>query len=308
MDIRFSFRHLQLFAAIARTGSVSAAAAELAMSQSAASTALIELENRYQRPLFERIGKRLRLSEAGHLLVPLAVEILDRAAEASALLRGQAGAGPIRIGATQTIGTYLAPRLIAAYRLQYPSSVIALEIANTSAIALGVADFSLDLGLIEGEQSDARLAVTDWLDDALVLICRPSHRLAARPSCTAEDVLAEQWVVRERGSGTRQALDRAMAPLWDRWTIAIELQQAQAIVELVAASALIGCVSRLAAEASIALGLVVPIAVPELDLARCFSIIRHRDRFETQAMTAMLALCTEMKAGPVTTSSPRSAR
>ena len=297
MDIRFSLRQLQLFVAIARSGGVSTAAAQLGMSQSAASTALIELETRYQRPLFERVGKRLRLSEIGHQLLPVAMETLDRAAKADAVLRGRSGPGPLQIGATQTIGTHLAPRLIARYRARHATSPVTLDIANTADIAGKVEDFTLDLGLIEGEHSGAKLLVENWLADEMVAICAPSHPLAACATCSVEQVLAEKWVVRERGSGTRQALDHAMLPHASRWTIALELEQTQAIVEMVAASPLIGCVSRLALEGPLALGQVRALSVPALDLRRKFTIIRHRDKYQTEGMDAMLALCAEMAAG-----------
>jgi DNA-binding transcriptional LysR family regulator len=294
MDIRFSLRQIELFVAIAREGSVSAAAAALGMSQSAASTALGELEGRYRCALFDRIGKRLRLSEAGHRLLPAAVATIDQALAADALLRGHAGPGPIRIGATQTVGAYLAPRLIADWRQRHPDSPIALTIGNTAEIGAMVEHFAIDLGLVEGEHRAADLIGEDWIEDELALICAAGHPLAGRAGVTIDDLLAEAWVVREPGSGTRQTLDRAMARHGHRWRIAIELQQPQAIVELVAADRLIGCVSRLAAAPAIALGRIAAIELPGIDLKRRLTILRHRAKRPTVAMAAMLELCAGM--------------
>lgn len=204
--MRFSLRHLEIFAAIARHGSISAAAAELAMSQSAASTALIELERRYDRPLFDRAGKRLRINETGRLLLPAALELLSRALEIDALLVGRTGPGHLRLGATQTIGNYVAPHLIETYSQRHPGCRLTLEIGNTEEIASKIADFSLDLALVEGEIAHPDLLVEDWLEDELVLICSPSHPLARQTICSIDEVLTQRWVVRERGSGTRQTL------------------------------------------------------------------------------------------------------
>jgi DNA-binding transcriptional LysR family regulator len=294
MDILFSLRQMQLFTAIVRCGGASAAANELGMSQSAASTALIELENRYQRPLFERVGKRLRVSETGRALLPVALDMLDRAAKADAILRGRSGPGPLRIGATQTIGTYVAPNLIARYSERHPHSGVTLDISNTATIASRVQDFTLDLGMIEGEYTGTQLLISDWLDDEMVLICNAAHQLTSRKSCSIDDVLAERWVLRERGSGSRQALDQAMVPYWSRWQVSLELQQTEAIVQIVAASALIGCVSRLAVQAPLALGLIKILNVSALNLRRRFYIIRHRDKYETEGMTEMLTLSSEL--------------
>lgn len=289
--MRFSLRHLQIFAAVAREGNISSAAVELAMSQSAASAALLELERRYDRPLFDRAGKRLRINETGRSLLPAARDLLDRAEEIDALLAGRRGPGSFRLGATQTIGNHVAPLLIETYSRRHPGSALTLEIDNTAEIAGKIADFSLDLALVEGECAHPDLLVTDWLDDALVLICNPSHPLARHDPCPIDALLAERWVVREKGSGTRQTLDRAMRPFWSRWQIGMELQQIEAILETVAVSSLIGCVSHLAAHGALQQGRVVQLRVPDLDLARRFYIVRHREKYITAGIRAFLDIC-----------------
>jgi DNA-binding transcriptional LysR family regulator len=286
--MRYSLRQLEIFTAAARHGSLSAAADELAMSQSAASTALIELERRYGRPLFDRAGKRLRINETGRSLLSPALELLSRAVEIDAILAGRTGPGPLRLGATQTIGNYVVPRLLDAYAQQHPGCDLSLEIDNTAHIAGKIADFSLDLALVEGEYAHPDLTVADWLADELVLLCSPSHRLAERKRCGIDDVLAERWVVREQGSGTRHTLDRAMQPWWSRWAIGLELQQIEAILEMVAVSSMIGCVSRVAAQRSLDEGRIVELTCPEIDLHRRFYIMTHREKHITAGMRAFL--------------------
>ena len=102
--MKFTLRQLEVFTAVARHESVSRAAQELAMSQSAASTALGELERIHARPLFDRVGKSLRLNEVGTLLLPATVELLDHAAEIENVLEGRSGFGTLQIGATLTVG------------------------------------------------------------------------------------------------------------------------------------------------------------------------------------------------------------
>lgn len=293
--MRFSLRHLQIFTAVAREGNISAAAVELAMSQSAASAALLELERRYDRPLFDRAGKRLRINETGRSLLPAARDLLDRAEEVDALLAGRRGPGSFRLGATQTIGNHVAPLLIESYSRAHPGSALTLEINNTAEIAGKIADFSLDLALVEGECAHPDLLVTDWRNDALVLICNPSHPLAGQTPCPIDALLAERWVVRERGSGTRQTLDHAMRPYWSRWQIGMELQQIEAIIETVAVSSLIGCVSHLTARGARAQGRVVQLPVPDLDLSRRFYIVRHREKYLTAGIRAFLDICADVE-------------
>ena len=289
--MRFSLRHLQIFTAVAREGNISAAAVELAMSQSAASAALLELERRYDRPLFDRAGKRLRINETGRSLLPAARDLLDRAEEIDALLAGHRGPGSFRLGATQTIGNHIAPSLIEAYSRRYPDSALTLDISNTAEIAGRIADFSLDLALVEGECADPDLIVTDWIDDELVLICNPSHPLAVQAPCPVDALLGQRWVVREKGSGTRQTLDQAMRPYWSRWRIGMELQQIEAILETVAVSSMIGCVCRLTARSALAQGRVVELRVPEIDLRRRFYTVLHREKHVTAGIRAFMDIC-----------------
>lgn len=289
--MRFSLRHLEIFVAIARAGSISSAATELAMSQSAASTALIELERRYGRSLFDRSGKRLKINETGRSLLVPALELLSRAEEIDGLLAGRAGPGPLHLGATQTIGNYIAPRLINAYSERYEGCALTLEINNTAEIAARIVDFSLDLALVEGAYAHPDLVVTDWLHDELIVICGASHPLAKRQAWDIDDVLGERWVVREKGSGTRQTLDTAMRPYWSRWNIDIELQQIEAILEMVAVSSLVSCVPRVAAQQLIAQGRLAEIRISELDLRRRFYIMTHKGKYHTAGIRAFLDIC-----------------
>lgn len=294
--MRFTLRQLEVFTAIAADGNVSAAAQQLAMSQSAASTALAELERRAGRPLFDRAGKRLRLNELGRMLVPAALAMLDRAQEIDALLEGRAGPGPLRLGATRTIGNYLAPWLVERYRAAHPGASIALEIGNMSAIAARVAAFEIDVALIEGEYADPDLLIGDWMADELAIFCSPSHPLAAAGTASIDRLLEEEWAVRERGSGTRQTLDRALAPYWSRWRIGIELEHIEAIKATVEAGRMIGCVSRLALTDALASGRLVEIRVAELALSRRFYTVVHRGKYRTAGMAAFLDLCGEAAA------------
>lgn len=263
------------------------------MSQSAASTALIELERRYDRPLFDRAGKRVRLNENGRLLLPAALELLNGAAQIDSMLSGKAGPGPVKLGATQTIGSYVAPVLINDYLQRYPDCSLTLEISNTNEIARKIAEFSLDIALIEGEYSHPDLLVTNWIEDDLVVICSPAHPLVRRRECNIDDVLTERWVVRERGSGTRQALDAAMRPYISRWHIAMELQQIEAILQTVAVGPFIGCVPRVAARSALVASKLVELKVSELDLRRRFYVVTHRQKSHSAGIKAFVEFCAD---------------
>ncbi len=294
--MKFSLRQLEVFANIARTLSVSAAAETLGMSQSAASTALGELERRAGQRLFDRTGKSLKLNETGMTILPMALELLSRAWELDGRLAGNDRPGPLRLGATVTIGNYVAPRLIERYRASYPDATITLSVGNSEEISHRIAEFDLDYGMVEGQYGDSRLHFDEWMQDELVVFCGPRHHLAGDVETGIEALLAEQWAVREKGSGTRQALDRAMAPYWGHWRIGIELQQMEAIKGVVEAGMLIGCLPRLALIDAFNQGRLVELSVPELALMRKFYLVTHREKYRTVGMNAFAQICLGLEA------------
>jgi DNA-binding transcriptional LysR family regulator len=291
--MRYSLRQLEVFLATARYENVTRAAEALAMSQSAASGSLRELEGQFDVQLFDRIGKRLQLSELGQQLRPQAEKLLEQASAFEHALAGNDIVGRLQIGATLTIGNYIAVNMIADFRRQYPQADIALRVANTEAIAERVAGFELDMGLIEGELHHRDLDSIHWRRDELVVFAAPGHPLAQISALSDADLLTLPWIVREPGSGTRQAFDRAMHGILTDLHIAMELQHTEAIKRAVEAGLGVGCLSQICLEEAFKRGSLVPLAVPERDFRREWYLITHREKFHSEALRRWLTLCLE---------------
>jgi DNA-binding transcriptional LysR family regulator len=289
--MRHTLRQLEVFVEVAREASVSRAARTLAMSQSAASSALLELERQFDVRLFDRIGKRLQLSALGRSIRPRAEAALEHARDLDSALQRHDDLGRLRVGATLTIGNYLAVPLLARFVRENPGANPALVIANTEEIARLVANFELDIGLIEGEVEHPDLELTPWRDDQLVVFCAPGDRLARKRALTDDDLRRASWIVREQGSGTRQAFDRAMQGLRSQLHIALTLQQTEAIKGAVEAGLGISCVSRLALEEAFKRGTLHPCRVPHRDFRRQFFFLQHRQKFRSPAVERWLTLC-----------------
>jgi DNA-binding transcriptional LysR family regulator len=291
--MRYSLRQLEVFLATARYENVTRAAEALSMSQSAASGSLRELENQFDVRLFDRLGKRLQLSELGKQLRPQAESLLQ---QAEALERAFAGGdviGRLQIGATLTIGNYLAVNMIADFRQRHPQADIALTVANTESIAAKVADFELDMGLIEGELQHPDLEILHWRADELVVFAAPGHPLATARALSDQDLIALPWIVREQGSGTRQAFERAMHGILTDLHIAMELQHTEAIKRAVEAGLGVGCLSRVCLTDAFGRGALVPLAVPARDFRREWFLITQREKFHSAGLKEWLALCIE---------------
>ncbi len=291
--MRYSLRQLEVFLATARFGNITRAAESLAMSQSAASGSLKELEQQFDVLLFDRVGKRLQLSELGTQLRPRAENLLAQAREFEQALAGGEVAGTLRLGATLTIGNYLAVGMIADFRALYPEAEVSLRVENTAHIAEAVAGFELDLGLVEGEFHHPELDTVHWREDELQVFAAPDHPLAHRRTLDDADLLRQQWIVRETGSGTRQTFERAMHGILTDLDISLELQHTEAIKRAVEAGLGVGCLSRISLVDAFSRGSLVPLSVPGRDFRRQLNIISHRRKFHSRALQEWLRLCRE---------------
>ncbi|MEX2131219.1 MAG: LysR substrate-binding domain-containing protein [Pseudohongiellaceae bacterium] len=292
--MRYTLRHLEVFLAVAQHENVTMAADSLSLSQSATSTALKEFEQRFSVQLFDRLGKRLKLSEFGRTLRPRAEALLAQAGELEQQLTSHNDIGLLKVGATLTIGNYLAVGIMARFMAQHPGARVELTVENTAGIAARVRRFELDIGLIEGELQDPELEILPWRDDELELFCAPTHPLARKKRLSDSDLLAAQWIVREKGSGTRQAFDRAMTGLLGSIDLRLELQHTEAIKRAVEAELGIGCLSRITLEEAIRRGSLVPLRAPQRNWKRKFYFILHRQKYRGTGIESWLDLCRKV--------------
>lgn len=295
--MHFTLRQLQVFVAIARQESVSRAAESLSLSQSATSTSLAELERQSACQLFDRAGKRLCLNPLGRQLLPQAVALLDQARAIEDLLQGRTGFGSLEVGATLTVGNYLATLLIGDFMRRHPECRVRLQVQNTAHIVQQIAQHELDLGLIEGDCQHSDIEMQPWVEDELVVFCAPSHPLAREGRASLEQLTREAWILRERGSGTRLTFDQAMRHTPHRLNVRLELEHTEAIKRAVESGLGIGCISRLALRDAFRRGSLVPVETPELDLTRHFFFIWHSMKYQTAAMREFVQQCQALTAG-----------
>ena len=285
-----TLEQLRVFVAVAEGEHMTRAARVVNLTQSATSAAIAALEERHGVKLFDRIGRRIALTDAGRAFLVEAKGVLARAATAEQTLADLAGlkTGELTLAASQTVGSYWLPGRIVAFHARYPGIRITLRIGNTDAVAQMTRGGEVDLGFAEGEVSDPALAIAPIDEDELVIVAAPSYRETLE-RLDADGLIAAPWVARERGSGTRTAFEAALAafgvdPL--RRRIGLELPSNEAICAAVEAGAGFAIMSRLVVNASIKAG---TLAAASLVLPRRgFFLLRHKERYESQAARAFM--------------------
>lgn len=279
MNIKINLKQLQLFIAVAEHDNLTLGAKAVFLSQPAASSALAELETQLGVPLFDRRGKRLVLNDNGTKLYPKAIELIDRSHHIETLFRHQdtSPTGHLRIGASSTLGNYVMPNLIARFNTAYPHITLTLKIANSETIMRDLEKFQLDIGFIESECHSKTLDIEPWGMDELIVFTAKHHPLAQQKSLSRHELEAAEWVLREPGSGTREALEKYFYPKHIR----LEVGSTQAIQKIVAASQLLGCASRHTLTGKLEQHGLVALNIPSWSLKRHFYRLIHCERYHT---------------------------
>jgi len=298
--LRLTLRQLQIFVAVARTGSTTAASEEIALSQSATSAAVNELERLLSLRLFDRVGKRLLLNDNGRALLPRAFSLLDGVASIEQMAYDDhAQVQALRIGASTTIGNYVLPKLLGRFLGARDRAKVAawrskVAIANTEVICAAVAAFELDVGLIEGTCHEPLLEAMPWLRDEMVIVAAPdvvralTTRSGERLSIkTLRNLI---WLLREPGSGTRQATDDLLLSYLHAYRHFIELGSSEAIKRTAAEGIGVACLSHWVVDDLIGSGKLSRIKSTLPALTRQCYLLVHRDKQPTQALLHFLEI------------------
>ena len=289
--MKITLRQLEVFVAVATHGGVTRAAGNVALTQAAASMALADLERQLGVPLFDRLGRELRLNEHGRLLLERARDVLARARDLEHLAQAGAAGFELHLGASVTIGNHLLPPLIARMKRSFPQAKIHFSRFNSEQVLAQLRGLRIDIGFVEGVAADdGEILRYPWQQDSLQFFAAPGHPLAGR-SFAPTALEAFDWIVRERGSGTRAVMEQACRLQGVVPQVAFELEQPEAIRQCVRAGLGIGCLSQLELADAFAAGSLVPLAAAGLEMPRQLEIVLHRRKYIGQGLAAVLREC-----------------
>ncbi len=287
--MKFSLKQLAVFEAICRTGNVSHAADELALTQSATSMALAQLEKMLGKPLFERQSKRMALTHWGQWLRPRANKILFDARQIELGFADQEiVAGELRVAVSQTAAEHLFPQVITNLDANFPELRIQMEVMNTAEVIDAVREFHYDLGVIEGRCDDSRLTQEVWVHDVLSIVSSINHPYAKFKHISYSQLEQARWVLREHGSGIRAIFESAIHGHIDDLDVWREYEQVNVITSLVASSSYLTCLPRFDVEELIAQKELTELNVPTLNMERPMSFIWRADAFDNPLRTCVI--------------------
>ena len=287
-----NLNHLAIFHAVALAGSVSGGAQRLHISQSAVSKQLSELEAALELPLFERLPRGVRPTEAGRLLLDYARRLFAVESEAERALAElkQLGRGRIAIGASRTVGTYMLPPVLARFHRLYPAIELSLQVDNTKAIEAKLVAGEIDIGFAEGLPSSEELDYRVFTRDQLLLVAAPDHPACARAPLSLAALAGEELLMHEDGSGTRAVTEAALAEKKLRIRPVMVLASSEAIKQTVATGAGLAFLSSVAIRNEVEAGTLVALKVRGLNIERPLYRMQLKRARPSPSLQAFLGL------------------
>jgi DNA-binding transcriptional LysR family regulator len=287
-----TLEQLRIFIAVAEKQHVTQAASELNLTQSATSAAIAALEARYGIKLFDRVGRGIALTQTGRDFLNEARAVMARAKAAAQVLDDLAGLkrGSLTLAASQTVANYWLPPRIETFRRSYPGIDLHVSIANTEQVAQAVGRGDADLGFVEGEVDDPALASREMQGDSLVIVVGVRHPWIDQARITPKFLPKTCWILREPGSGTRSMFEAALEKFDLKLSdldIRLELPSNEAVRVAVESGDCAAAISDLVVAQSLVAGTLhrVKIDLPR----RSFFVLRHKERYASQAEKALIA-------------------
>jgi DNA-binding transcriptional LysR family regulator len=286
-------RRLEVFVKVAELGSFSRAADALFLTQPTVSEHVRALEEDLGVQLLDRLGRGAAPTPAGQLLLGYARRILILTREARQAVDKFQGRlfGELVVGGSTIPGEYILPALIGQFKIKYPDLSISLRVGSSQQVSGWVEEGRVEIGVVGARPGSRVLIARELMADRMVIIVPADHPWSRRESVTLAEIRAEPLVLRERGSGTREALERALAEAGTDLTafrVAGEMGSTQAVKQAVRAGIGVTLISKLAVEDECRARLLICVHVQDLEFQRSFHLVTHRDRSRSPLAQAFL--------------------
>ncbi len=288
-----TLRHLRIFVEVCRTGSITKAAESLHLSQPAVSLAIRQLEDYYGILLFDRISKKLYLTESGNKMLSYASHIIESFDDMETQLKNWDSAGTLRIGSSISTGTQMLPQLVRRFNLRFPQIRTQVLIDNSRIIEDKVLTNQLDLALVESLSYSPDIVCIPFYTDQLIVIAAPKHPLTQSPECMVKALADYPVLLREPGSGTREVVDALLVTAEVQITPLWESTSTRSIINAVKENIGISILPYELVKNEIQSGAIAGLPLtPPLPNRTC-SIIHHRNKYLTPSAQAFIAVCLE---------------
>ena len=295
-----NFHQLRIFHTVARMGTFSKAAEELSISQPAVSIQVRELEKEMGGALLTRARRGVQLTDTGHAVFEYTQRIFSLAEEMQGAVQEIQGlqSGRLTIGSSTTPGEYILPWVIGQFRRRYPGVEVSLSISNTQAVVERIHRRELNLGMAGAPISLEGLRSFPYVSDEIVIIAAPAHPLATKRRVTLKELEAEDFILREPGSATRQTAEGCLKEHGVSTRVVMELGSNEAVKRAVSAGLGLGMVSKFGVAPDTVAGFIKVLEVAGWQCQRPLTVFYRDERHLPSAQQAFLRFLQEERPLP----------
>ena len=276
--MKLTLRQMQIFLNVVKSGHLTNVAKDMNLSQSAISMSIKEMENILERPVFDRINKKLVLNEVGRAFHKEIDPLFKKLTDIEYEFKNSENKGMIRVGASTTIVDYLMPSIICSHMSAYPDVKITLKEGNTREIVELIEEGMLDVAFVEGLVSSSDIVKEKVCIDELVVVT--ANKELAK-SCYIDELADKRWVLREQGSGTREVFLNYIRDKVDDLNIFFELGHTESIKSILVNRDCLTCISKISVEDELKEGKLYQVDVKNFDCKRDFLMIYHKDKYHS---------------------------
>lgn len=287
--LHITLRQLKVFESVARHLSYSRAADELHLTQPAVSMQIKQLEDNVSLPLFEQLGKRIFLTEAGRELYQYSRAIAQQLADMEVALDELKGMerGKLNI-AVVTTANYFAPHLLAKFCQRYHGVTVSLNVSNRETVLKQLADNQIDLAIMGQPPENLDIDSESFMENPLVVVAPPNHPLCRERRIPVKRLAQEIFLVRESGSGTRSAMERFFAEHGIKINKGMETDTTEAIKQAVQAGMGLGIMSQHTAELELETGRLKILDVQGFPIIRYWHVVHRKHKRLSSVAKAFL--------------------
>ncbi|KAF0123659.1 MAG: LysR family transcriptional regulator [bacterium] len=295
---RMDLRQLEIFCKVVELGSFSKTGEAIYLSQPTISEHIKSLEDHLGARLLDRMGREVIPTKAGEILYRYAKKILELRVEAKQVIENFSGkmAGEITIGGSNIPGEYVLPHLLGKFKDHYPNISICLRIGDTKEIIDQVLNNRIEMGIVGAKIQDRRLQYSEFIKDELILVVPPSHPWKPRTSIKPEELKDQPFISRERGSGTRITMEKALHDIGinlNTLKVIAEMGSTEAIRQGIKAGLGVSILSKRAVEDELRFGVLREVNIQGLELIRHFYIVFYKGRTKSPLIETFLGFLME---------------
>lgn len=290
-----TLRHYKIFVTVCDTMNMTTAGEKLYLSQSAVSQAIAELESHYETRLFERLSRKLYLTQSGQKLLSYARHIIRMNEEADYEMKKLQSEGNLRIGASVTVCTCILPTLVSEFQKSRPKALVEVNENNTEVIENMILQDQIDLALVEGDIHSTDIICNPFMEDNLIFVCGKNHRFCSQINVTFQDIMKENFIIRETGSGTRKTFEDVMSSHHINWKASWICNNTDTIKSAVKEGLGITVLPERVIPNELERGELVKFSVDGLEFKRTFKICYHKNKYLSDLMHEFMLLTMKQK-------------